>query len=279
MNKEIFEMKIDQTKFGNKEELVNMVDSLDTQSQESKIEYYNEQLTSLMNDLVNLHKKRVQLIKEIETEEWEDQAIVDKETKTVPTKIKKNQSRITSFGKEREKLEKEQQQISATAQKIKSNLRDSEKKLIYIQTELKVKQKQREDLLIFKTKSSKNKLNCKVDEEIVKKNRVKSSEALIKKLKKLSKKKYHYTEKDKVIYNQLGEIEGKQDAYHNQVSTIKDNKKAVTRHLKKCDRKIEALSEDYFHNFKTQFFEYFKIFEPGFVMQADLINISQNKFT
>lgn len=258
---------------------VPITNSMDMTQSMSKIDTYNRKLNEIMSKLIRLKKERSKLIKEIENQEVNgDNGLTTlyNDTRNDNTKIKKNKSRISSFSRKKEKLRIHLQKLRKDNQECNQDLRKAENKFKELLMEVRVEEKKRDDLLMYKKRSIKHKNTCKVDEEIVKKYRTESSNTLLKKIKKLSGIKFQYTEKDKIIYNQLHEFENKRNNYKDQIDTIKDNKYYVKNHLKKCDKIIEQLSKDYFDTFKDHFFSIFKKFEPNFVISASLESLTQN---
>ena len=275
MKQEIFELKVELTNLGKESQLESWIETEDSQTL-SKVNNVNEKLHETMGKLVNLQAQRAVLIKAIQNEiRGEGEEEQSRKSLKERTTIKKKGSRFSNLGKQRTEIRKEMRKAKKNQQELERKVRLTENSFKQISTELKVKQKQKEDLILFKKKSERNKNSCNVDQDLVKKYQSASSEELIKKIKKLSKKSHQYTEKDKVIYNKLDHIQNKQTIYQDQVKIIKENKGTVANQLEICDRKIEELSEDYFNNFKDNFFRYFRIFEPRFVVRANLVNLTQ----
>ena len=275
MKQEIFELKVELTNLGKESQLESWIETEDSQTL-SKVNNVNEKLHETMGKLVNLQAQRAVLIKAIQNEiRGEGEEEQSRKSLKERTTIKKKGSRFSNLGKQRTEIRKEMRKAKKNQQELERKVRLTENSFKQISTELKVKQKQKEDLILFKKKSERNKNSCNVDQDLVKKYQSASSEELIKKIKKLSKKSHQYTEKDKVIYNKLDHIQNKQTIYQDQVKIIKENKGTVANQLEICDRKIEELSEDYFNNFKENFFRYFRIFEPRFVVRANLVNLTQ----
>lgn len=250
----------------------------ETRASQSQLQIGQEsqQLNSVMNELVHLRKQRAKWIKRIENFESEQSEAWVKEFETPKSSAK--DSKTIELRREREKLAKEIRKMKEKQQKLEKKLRSSENQFKGISMEIKVKQKQKDDLLIFKKKSLKNKENCNADSKLIQKYRAKSSTQLIEKIKKLSRKHSLYTEKDRVIYNQLPNIENKQVTYTDQVGVIKANKRAVTRHLTTCDEKIRVLSLKYFDDFRDSLEGHFAQFEPNFSLDTSLVEITQQSF-
>lgn len=228
-----------------------------------------------MDRLVSLRKQRAECIQGIEHFEADQPHLNRFETPRAKASLPGKDSKSVQLRREKESLQKAFLQTQRAQAKVEKELRGAENQLKQKSMEVKVRQKQKQDLLLFKRKSGKARESCQADEALLKKYRTKTSKQLIEKIKKLGANRPTYTEKDRVIYNQLHSIENKQDTFKDQVGVIEQNKQAVRRHLGTCDRKIRALSLQYFDDFRASLERTFAKFEPTIELQASIVQDSQ----
>lgn len=267
LNKDIFELSVERTSLARGADDNTEMTQVHTGAESQK-------LNTVMDRLVHLRKERAKCIKKIESAGFEDKTSSTSRFETPKAKTK--DSKALELRRESDKLGKQILKMQSQQQRLQKKLRKAESEFKAISMQIKVKQKQKEDLLVFKKKTIKSKEACNVNDKLVDKYRAKQSTQLISKIKELSRNKSHYTEKDRVIYNQLHDIENKQVTFADQVDVIKHNKRAVTRHLTTCDEKIRVLSREYFENFRASLESHFAQFEPNFNLDTALVEVTQS---
>lgn len=276
LSKEIFEFENEKKKF--ETEIKILLGESESQEfiDDTQVE---ETLHSVMDKLIQLEKSRNNLLQNLENNSisYENEFVVHPSQNSKETKNMIKNNRIIEIVSKKENINHEMKCLRENKQTIQNEIQkltSDEKKL---KEEMTLLLKQKEDLLIFKLKAINGKKKCNSDQNLVNKYISLGSKELIDEIKIISKKKFGYTEKDKIIYNQLNNIETKQIDYKSKVTTIGDNCQQANEFLESCEKKIENLTEEQFNKFKNYFIETFNIFEPNYILNADLIQNSQKK--
>ena len=233
-----------------------------------------------MEDLVNLQERRIMLINQLENNSFNNNFEINfyPTQDSKETKVLKQNNLIDKIIMEKEKIGKEVNELQKNKNQIENEISELSKTRKNTKEKMMLLQKQKEDLTYFKLKAEKNKRLCKSDTDFINKYISMESKQLIDYIKKLSKKHIGFTEKDKLIYNQLNDIENKQTDFKTKVNEIGDGCEHANIFIETCEKKIENLTENQFSKFKKYFLETFRLFEPKFIVQTNLIqNETQSK--